>query len=181
MGGWVFAYGSLMWDPGVPVRESVTARLEGYARSFCLRSLRHRGTPEVPGLVLGLEEAAGAACTGLAFRVADADWQAALANLRERELVTAAYRESMVPLALADGRRVEAVAYVMRLGHVQHVRGLSPDEQAAIIARAHGGRGPNADYLFNTVAQLGRLGMADPDLDGLAQRVRALLGGQGAA
>ena len=87
MGGWVFAYGSLMWDPGVPVCESVTARLEGYARSFCLRSLRHRGTPEVPGLVLGLEQAAGAACTGLAFRVADADWQAALANLRERELV----------------------------------------------------------------------------------------------
>lgn len=181
MGGWVFAYGSLMWDPGVPICESVIARLDGYARSFCLRSLRHRGTPEVPGLVLGLEAAAGAACTGLAFRVAEADWAAALTNLRERELVTAAYQESLVPLALADGRRVEAVAYVMRLGHVQHVQGLTHDEQAAIIARAHGGRGPNADYLFNTVAHLDRLGLPDADLDGLARRVRALLAGPGAA
>ncbi len=181
MGGWIFAYGSLMWDPGVPVCESVIARLDGFARSFCLRSVRHRGTPEAPGLVLGLEEAAGACCTGLAFRVGAPDWDEALANLRERELVTAAYREQVVPLALEDGRRVEAVAYVMKLGHDQHVQGLSHDEQAAIIARAHGGRGPNADYLFNTVAHLDRLGLPDADLDGLARRVRALMAGQGAA
>lgn len=180
-GGWVFAYGSLMWSPEMPVAETVTARLDGFARSFCLLSVRHRGTPETPGLVLGLEETAGAHCTGLAFHVGAADWGASLAALRERELVTAAYREQVVPLALADGRRVEAMAYVMRLDHAQHVSGLSLDQQAEIIARARGGRGSNADYLFSTVAQLDRLGMPDADLGRLADRVRVLLAGAGAA
>lgn len=181
MGLWVFAYGSLMWNPEVPVAETAVARLDGFARSFCLQSVRHRGTPEAPGLVLGLEEKQAAHCTGLAIRVPDADRDAAIAALRERELVTAAYREQVVPLSLADGRRVEAVAFVMKLDHPQYVCGLSRAEQAAIIARAHGGRGPNADYLFSTVAQLERLGMPDPDLAGLAEAVRALLPDRGAA
>lgn len=175
MEGWVFAYGSLMWDPGMPVAQTVRARLDGYARSFCLRSMCHRGTPEVPGLVLGLEEMSGASCRGLAFHVAQNHWDSALGQLRERELVTGAYRETVLPVALSDGRRVEALAYVMRRGHPQHVVGLTPDAQAAIIARARGGRGNNADYLFNTVSHLDRLGMSDPDLGGLAARVRRLL------
>lgn len=181
MGCWVFGYGSLMWNPEVPVAETVIARLDGFARSFCLRSMRHRGTPERPGLVLGLEAARAASCTGLAMRVPDTDWAEALATLRARELVTAAYREALVPLALQDGRQIEAVAFVMQSGHPQHVQGLSRAEQAAIIAEAHGGRGPNADYLFSTVAQLEQLGMRDPDLDGLAADVRALLADRGAA
>ncbi|MDO5603721.1 MAG: gamma-glutamylcyclotransferase [Paracoccus sp. (in: a-proteobacteria)] len=175
MGGWVFAYGSLMWNPEMPVAEAVVARLDGYARSFCLRSVRHRGTPEAPGLVLGLDAAEGAVCTGLALRVAPADWAQALADLRAREMVTAAYREEVLAVTLADGRRVEAVAYVMRAGHPQHAAGLSLEDQAAIIANAQGGRGPNADYLFNTVTHLARMGLPDPDLEGLAQRVQGLL------
>ena len=181
MGCWIFAYGSLMWNPEVPVAETAIARLDGFARSFCLQSVRHRGTPESPGLVLGLEAVHAAHCTGLAIRVPDPDWPEAIAALRERELVTAAYQEQLVPLALADGRRVEAVAFVMKLGHPQHIRGLSRAEQAAIIARAQGGRGPNADYLFSTVAHLAQLGMQDPDLEGLADEVRALLSDRGAA
>lgn len=173
-GFWVFGYGSLMWAPEFPVAESVIAQADGWRRSFCLRSIRHRGTEACPGLVLGLEPHPGRDCTGLALRVENSLWPGVIAAIRARELVTEAYREALVPLALADGRRVEAVTYVMRPDHWQYAAGLSPDEQAAIIALACGGRGPNADYLYNTVAHLAQLGIPDDDLADLAARVRAL-------
>lgn len=173
-GFWVFGYGSLMWAPDFPVAERVIARSDGWRRSFCLLSVCHRGTLAQPGLVLGLERCTGASCTGLALRIEDALWPEVIAAIRTRELVTEAYREASIDLALADGRRVAAVTYVMRPEHRQYAAGLSADEQAAIIAAAHGGRGPNADYLFNTVAHLAELGIPDNDMAGLAERVRAL-------
>ena len=81
---WVFGYGSLIWNPGFPVAERRIATLEGWHRSFCMRSIHHRGTVERPGLVLALDRAEGAACTGVAFRVAPGAEAAALAGLRER-------------------------------------------------------------------------------------------------
>lgn len=175
-GFWVFGYGSLMWAPDFPVVEAVIAQARGWRRSFCLRSVCHRGTEDRPGLVLGLESHPAHDCTGLALRVDDGLWPGVLDAIRTRELVTQAYREARVPLALADGRRVEALAYVMRPDHWQYAAGLALDEQAAIIAAACGGRGPNADYLYNTVAHLAELGIPDDDLADLAMRVRALAG-----
>ena len=69
-GMWVFAYGSLIWDPGFPVAERAVARLHGWHRSFCMRSIHHRGSAAQPGLVLALDRAQGAWCDGVAFRVA---------------------------------------------------------------------------------------------------------------
>lgn len=175
---WVFGYGSLMWDPGFPVTESIKARLEGYARSFCLRSTHYRGTTEAPGLVLGLDEDPEAHCTGIALRFAEADREAVLDYLRERELVTHAYREAILPVTLSDGRRVEALTYVMRRDHVQYVGGLPPCEQARIISCARGLRGPNADYLFNTTRHLAEFGMTDAALEALSEDVRRLLAEQ---
>lgn len=173
-GHWVFAYGSLMWAPDFPVTERVIAQAEGWRRSFCLRSVIYRGTADRPGLVLGLDRAPGDVCTGLALRVDDPLWPEVVAGLRERELVTSAYAEAVLPLALADGRRVAALAYVMRHDHWQYAGGLPACEQASIIAAARGGRGPNADYLFNTVAHLAELGIADPELEDLARQVRGM-------
>ncbi|AUH34906.1 gamma-glutamylcyclotransferase [Paracoccus tegillarcae] len=172
---WVFGYGSLMWDPGFRVIESTTARLDGYARSFCLRSTRYRGTAETPGLVLGLDADPDAHCTGIALRFAPEERDSILSYLRERELVTHAYREAILPIALEDGRRVEALTYVMRRDHVQYAGGLAPCEQARIISGAHGMRGPNADYLFNTTRHLAEFGMSDAALDALSEDVRRLL------
>ncbi len=172
---WVFAYGSLMWDPGFPVAEMTPARLEGYARSFCLLSVVYRGTVEAPGLVLGLDAHPGAHCIGLALRVAEPDWPEALAGLRERELTTYAYSEQVLPLRLQDGRDVAAVGYVIRRDHEQYAGGLELTEQARMIARAEGGRGPNAEYLFNTVRHLNQMGVEDLDMDALARQVRLLL------
>ncbi|QIR85235.1 gamma-glutamylcyclotransferase [Paracoccus sp. AK26] len=172
---WVFGYGSLIWDPGFAPAETARAWLTGYARSFCLRSIQHRGTASLPGLVLGLDVQPEAECGGLALRIADHDHDEVLAYLRARELVTDAYQEAILPLRLEDGRRVEALAYVMRRDHVQYAGGLPVDEQARIIAQAHGGRGPNADYLFNTAAHLAQIGLGDSDMDHLSDKVRRLL------
>ena len=173
-GPWVFAYGSLMWSPEFPVAERVIAQVDGWRRSFCLRSIRHRGTPTEPGLVLGLDANPGHICSGVALRVEAGLWPEVVTALRAREMVTEAYFETRLPLQLADGRRAEGLTYVMRRDHWQYAAGLSPAQQAEIIAAAQGGRGPNADYLYNTVAHLDQLGIPDDDLAELAGRVRAL-------
>jgi cation transport protein ChaC len=169
---WVFGYGSLIWDPGFPVAERRIARVTGWHRSFCMRSIHHRGTVENPGLVLALDRAEGAACTGVAFRVAPGEEPATLTALRERELISSAYLETVLP-AETDAGPVEALAYVIDPGHVQYCQ-LGLEEQAAIIAQAVGGRGANRDYLWSTAAHLAELGIADPDLDWLSERVRRL-------
>ena len=170
---WVFGYGSLIWNPGFPVAERRIARLNDWHRSFCMRSIHHRGTVDQPGLVLALDQAAGAHCTGVAFRVDTGHEAATLFALRERELISSAYLEKVLPVATDDGQ-IEALAYVIDPDHVQYCQ-LDREEQALIIAQAVGGRGPNSDYLWSTTAHLAELGIADPDLDWLASRVRDLI------
>lgn len=171
---WVFGYGSLVWNPGFPYSERVRARLPGFARTFCMRSIHHRGTPEHPGLVLALDPHPEGACEGVAFRVETGEEGGTLATLRERELVSSAYVEETHLLHLEDGRRVEAITYVVDTAHDQYCGGLELETQARIIAAAHGGRGPNTEYLWNTAAHLAELGIPDPDLEWLSHRVRVL-------
>lgn len=171
---WVFGYGSLIWDPGFPVAERRLARLSGWRRSFCMWSIHHRGTPEAPGLVLALDRAAGAACDGVGFRVTPGAEDATLAGLRERELISSAYLEMRLPIALAEGGTVEALTYVIDPEHGQYCGALTPEDQARVIAQAVGRRGPNRDYLAATAAHLADLGIADPDLDRLVSRVREI-------
>src|ERR1700730_14579970 len=116
---WVFGYGSLMWRPGFEFIEQVPARLIGEHRALCVYFFVHRGTPEKPGLVLGLDP--GGACRGIAFRVAEKHRAATVAYLRAREQVTSVYREVMRSVWLENEpqQRVRAVAYVVDPGHVQ--------------------------------------------------------------
>jgi len=172
---WVFGYGSLLWNPGFTAAESMIARLPGFHRSFCMRSIHHRGTEDAPGLVLALDAAENACCSGLALSVPQGEEDTVLAALRERELISSAYLERRLEVGLADGRRVEALTYVVDPDHVQYCGGLPLEEQARIIARAKGGRGPNTEYLFNTTAHLRELGIEDVDLDWLVRRVRQIM------
>lgn len=171
---WVFGYGSLLWNPGFEVSEQVTARLPGYARSFCMRSIHHRGTEADPGLVLALDADPAHVCEGVALAVKQGTEAQTLAYLRARELISSAYLERELEIDLVDGRRVTAVVYVINPDHVQYCGGLPLEEQAQIIARAVGGMGPNTEYLYNTAQHLTEIGLHDPDLDWLSQRVRAL-------
>lgn len=175
---WVFGYGSLLWRPGFPVAAREVARLPGYRRSFCMRSIHYRGTTDDPGLVLALEAAAGAECRGMALAVAPGHEAATLDMLRERELISSAYLERDLDVMLADGREVRAVTYVIDPDHQQYCRGLTLEEQAHIIARAVGKSGPNTEYLFNTASHLAEAGLSDPDLDWLSERVRLLIPAQ---
>lgn len=170
---WVFGYGSLIWNPEFPVAERRLARLAGWRRSFCMRSVHHRGSEADPGLVLALDRAEGEACDGVAFRVEAGAEEATLAALRARELVSSAYREEWLEVE-AGAARLRALAYVIEREHVQYCGGLPLEEQARIIAKATGGRGLNRDYLFATAAHLSDLGLADPDLEWLAARVREI-------
>lgn len=170
---WVFGYGSLLWNPGFTPAEAVTATLRGYHRSFCMLSIHHRGTVEKPGLVLALDEA-DTTCVGVAFRVAISDETRVLAELRERELISSAYVEKQVGLGLEDGRDVTALAYVINRDHEQYCQ-YDLEYQAQLIARSVGGRGPNPEYLFNTATHLEQMGIHDPDMVWLVDRVQALL------
>lgn len=170
---WVFGYGSLIWHPGFPVAEQRIARAEGWHRSFCMRSIHHRGSEAEPGLVLALDRAEDAYCMGVAFRVAEGAEADTLAALRERELISSAYLETHVPVR-SGGDSFDCLTYVIDPDHVQYCGGLALEEQARIIAHATGGRGPNRDYLWNTAQHLADLGIADADLEWLSQRVRDL-------
>ncbi|MBY6066717.1 gamma-glutamylcyclotransferase [Leisingera aquaemixtae] len=171
---WVFGYGSLLWNPGFPVARREVAVLHGYARSFCMSSIHHRGSEEKPGLVLALDAVEGAHCKGIALAVEGGHEEQTLADLRERELISSAYLERDLEVELGDGSMVTAVTYVIDPHHVQYCGGLSLEEQAQIIAHAVGGRGPNTEYLYNTAEHLAEIGLHDSDLDWLAGRVREI-------
>ena len=171
---WVFGYGSLIWRPGFAFAESVQARLHGYHRSLCVFSHVHRGTPERPGLVLGLDR--GGVCRGLAFRVAAAQAQETVAYLREREQATAVYLERHVGLRLEDGRQVRGLVYVADRKHLQYAGKLPPARLLALVREGRGQSGENPDYVLQTHAHLRKMGIFDPVLAALAQELAPGLG-----
>ena len=180
----MFGYGSLMWRPGFPFLERRAAVLHGRRRAFCISSVHHRGTPERPGLVLGLLP--GGRTRGAAFRVAEADWPDVHAYLVEREQPTETYREGVRPVRLhpageAPGRTVEAVVFLSDRRHPQWAGPLDLDEQARRIAGARGLSGRNLDYLRDLVGRLRADGARDAGLEALLARVEALEASAGGA
>ena len=162
-------YGSLMWRPGFAYEERVPATLHGRHRALCIYSHVHRGTPERPGLVLGLDR--GGACRGIAFRVVAERAAETLRYLREREQATGVYRETVQRVRLADGRVVPAVAYVVDPSHAQYARRLTLDAQLRHVVQGVGISGPNPDYVRHTHAHLAELGIHDPTLAWLVERL----------
>ena len=170
---WVFGYGSLIWRPGFDHVERVPAHIIGMHRALCVYSFDHRGTPERPGLVLGLDF--GGACRGIAYRVTAANRAATIKYLREREQTTSVYRE-LVRMTWLPGppeRRVNALCYAVDRGHVQYAGRLSHDKQLHIVRQAHGRSGNNRDYVTETVKSLEALNIVDHDLHVLAERLKA--------
>jgi glutathione-specific gamma-glutamylcyclotransferase len=168
---YAFAYGSLIWRPGFAYASLHPALLRGFHRRFCIASRLYRGTPEAPGLVLGLDR--GGACRGVAFRVPGRDAASVLDYLQEREMPgnETVYERRMLPVTLLDsGRLVRAVAFVANRAHASYCRPAA-ELAAAAIAQGVGQMGPNRDYLLNTVAHLRAMGVRDAGLD----RIAALL------
>lgn len=168
---WIFGYGSLMWNPGFPYQESVAGVVNGFHRSLCILSTHYRGTPDNPGLVLGLDQ--GGSCCGRAFLVAAEHVASTVAYLDEREQVTKVYCPRFVEVTLSDGRRVQGYTFVVRHEHVQYVH-LSVDEQARLVAHGAGERGTALEYLASTVEHIDALGIQDTQLHHVLSRAKAL-------
>lgn len=168
---YVFAYGSLIWRPGFTHVAAHPALLRGFHRRFCLWSHHYRGTPERPGLVLGLDR--GGACRGVAFRVAAARRAETIAYLRAREQVTSVYIETLCEARLADGRTVEALTYRADRTHPQYSGRLDEGELLAVVKAGVGISGANPDYVLATQDHLVELGIHDATLERLARALRA--------
>jgi cation transport protein ChaC len=169
---WVFGYGSLIWRPGFDFLERVEARLVGAHRALCVYSFDHRGTPERPGLVLGLDQ--GGSCRGMAYRVPAAKRAETIAYLRAREQTAMVYREAVraVWLRGEPERRVSALSFMVNRGHAQYAGRLSLDQQLHHVRQGHGRSGANRDYVTATVAALEELGIRETELHLLAERLK---------
>ncbi|MEM6848167.1 MAG: gamma-glutamylcyclotransferase [Pseudomonadota bacterium] len=167
---YVFGYGSLMWRPGFAYERRHSATIRGLHRRLCVYSVAHRGTPERPGLVMGLDR--GGACRGVVFEVSEDKRDGVLAYLRERELITHVYLERTIAARLEDGRTVEAVTYVVDRHHRQYAGKLSHEDMLARVRGAVGKSGPNEDYVTATADLLASAGTPDPALSALAIALR---------
>jgi cation transport protein ChaC len=163
---WIFAYGSLMWRPDFGYVEAAAARLHGYHRNLCVYSWVHRGTKDMPGVVLGLDR--GGSCCGRAFRVSAEQETAILDYLDGRELVTDVYRRKRLPVTVA-GRRLPAWSYVVRREHPQYAGRLGPERLLDLVRHGVGRSGDCRDYLLSTVRHLEAMGIVDGPLHTLAQ------------
>ena len=172
---WVFAYGSLMWRPGFPHSDARPAVLHGYHRALCVYSTRYRGTPERPGLVLGLDR--GGSCRGRIMRVSADDASGVIAYLNEREMGNRVYTPRTLGVRLDDGRRVRAYAYTVRRDHEQYAGKLPLDQAADVVRLGHGPGGSSLDYLENTVAHLDELGITDGPLHRILELAKGGGGG----
>jgi cation transport protein ChaC len=144
---WVFAYGSLMWRPGFDFLERRHARLVGAHRALCVYSFVHRGTPQTPGLVLGLDR--GGNCRGIAYRVAAAKRDTTIVYLRSREQVTLVDR-----------------------GHRQYAGRLPLEKQLHFVRQGHGRSGNNRDYVLAAVKEIEAQGYRDIRLELLAAKLK---------
>lgn len=175
-GWWVFAYGSLLWNPLFPFADARPAMVCGLHRQFCLWSMGSRGTVAAPGLVLGLDR--GGSCRGVAYRLPANCARAELALLWRREMVVGSYRPRWLrvrPLHPA-GQSLVALAFVVDRTHPQYAGRLPAVRQAKVLATAEGVFGSSADYLERARVALVTHGVVDPYLERLAAAVARLRG-----
>jgi cation transport protein ChaC len=175
---WVFAYGSLMWSPDFPYAERKAGRVHGYHRSLCILSSRYRGTPDKPGLVMGL--CPGGSCRGMAFRVQAGHAKEVMDALWKREMLNNVYTPKLVPVSLAGAHRVHALAFIADTKHRQFVDELDVDGRAKLVAQGVGQRGRCVDYIRNTLEHMRELGVHDPHLTQILETALELsLGAKG--
>lgn len=168
---WIFGYGSLMWDPGFRYLKRAPALVHGYHRAFCIYSNRWRGTPDQPGLVLGLDR--GGACRGVAFLVARNDVKATIQALWHREMRRRVYRPRLVRMRLSR-KAARAFTFIADPQHPGYAGGLSVEQTARLVATCYGARGPNIEYLTRTIDHLEELGVRDHNLLRVLGAVRML-------
>ena len=173
---WVFAYGSLIWDPAVKVEEYRYAGLVGWRRRFCMKLEGGRGSRERPGLMAALDE--GGRCDGLVLRIAAEHVDEETNFMWRREMFSGAYRPVFFEVETPQGP-VEALVFTMNRDNHRYLADITEAEAAGMIAVAEGDLGPNFDYLDTLVGRLEALGVVDDDMRRLRDRAAALRHGEG--
>lgn len=168
---WVFGYGSLIWHPDFDYAERHLVRVYGYHRAFCINSTRYRGTPEAPGVVLGLDR--GGSCHGVAYRIEPGAEVEIVERLYQREMPNHVYTPRLLPVRLRDGRSIEAITFVARRDHQSYMR-LSHPEILRRLSSCRGRRGHNREYAINTWRALREWGIEDAGLAAIARELEAL-------
>ena len=170
---YIFAYGSLIWNPGFEFVDKAMAQLPGYHRSLCVYSKHYRGTPEKPGLVLGLDR--GGTCKGVVYRIDGSHWSDVLAYVRKRELVSGVYREVIRQVRIRDtddtDDTVSALTYVVNRPHHQYAGKLEVDDIAKFVAQGHGLSGTSKNYVENTLLALRNLGIEEKKLQSVLSKL----------
>ena len=165
---WLFAYGSLIWRPECTAVERVRGRVHGYHRGLYLWSHEHRGTPQLPGLVFGLDR--GGSCSGFAYRLPEDNLEAALNALWRREMPVPSYRPHWLNCRLEDGSQVQALGFVLER-HLPSYAGNLPDGVLSqVLANASGRYGTTRDYVEQTISALRSHAMPDRNLEARLKR-----------
>jgi len=167
---WLFAYGSLIWNPIFKFTDRQVGTIHGFHRRFCLWVPAGRGTPEQPGLVLGLDR--GGCCRGIAFQIADADVAAELSLVWQREMLVGSYVPRWVRVSAGE-QAFQAITFVINRHHRRYAGNLSLETTVNSIATASGHLGSCADYLMQTVDGLLSVGIKDKHLLHLRNEVIA--------
>lgn len=166
---WIYAYGSLIWNPEFDFKERRLSTLRGHHRALCLWSRVNRGTPDMPGLVFGLDR--GGSCRGMSFRIPASDVPATFEALWRREMATGAYHPRWLRCETDQGP-VSALAFVIDRNNPGYVTGLLEHQTVEIVRRASGRYGPCVDYVVQTHQALQAAGIEDRRLARLAQRLK---------
>ena len=170
---WIFAYGSLIWNPAIHFAEREKVLVDGFHRSFCFWTVLGRGCEENPGLMMGLEP--GGSSNGLAYRIDADDLDTELDILFRRELMSYVYKPTWVDATLAESpdKTIKVLAFVVDPEHERFCGELDEPTLVRHIATASGPLGRNCDYLFQLTEHLRELGFTDGPLLELEARVRS--------
>ncbi|MFM7425890.1 MAG: gamma-glutamylcyclotransferase [Elainella sp.] len=167
---WVFAYGSLIWNPVIEYTERQVGTVHGFHRRFCLWTPLGRGTPENPGLMLGLDR--GGSCRGVVYRIAPQLLHQEMLLLWRREMVVASYIPRWVKLMTPTGPLL-AIAFLIDRSRDSYAGNLDQAATVRHLATAQGALGTAADYLNQTIAALAQAGIHDRGLLLLQKQVAA--------
>lgn len=160
----VFGYGSLMWNPAVEHTAMHPAKVHGWHRAFCLRSVVGRGSQERPGLMLALDR--GGACQGVLLQIEPRKVRDELRVLWRREMLTEVYQARWVT-AHVEGRPVRAITFAVDRSHPRYTKALSPHEMARMINTGAGSLGSCREYFDATLRKLEALGIRDMGMERL--------------
>ena len=169
---WIFAYGSLMWNPDFTWDARHVATLRGYHRAFRIWSRMNRGTPENPGLVLTLE--CGGSCRGLVYRIHPDRVHEEMTRMWKREMTFGSYRPKWLNCVVGE-QSIRALAFTVNRNCSGYAGRIPIEVVVEAMASARGRYGPAHDYLFKTIEALHEHGIRDERVEQLAHLVRARL------